>query len=201
MKIRKIGTIVALAAIMTVGGVYATFNYAQQGVTEAAGQAETVIAEAKNDLKKGTLTVVSTLKIGVDDKGFVGKPAGESLWLTAKTVEGSFKVTFTPTPGADKDVVDNGIVLTRKIAISLNDDTKKNEYTDAAGKTDAILTLDSDAAVDLNGGAKVIGEHDFADEISNAITVTEFSLPTQNDYDNYSALLKNLVITVTIAEK
>lgn len=201
MKIRKIGTIVALAAIMTVGGVYATFNYAQQGVTQAAGEAETVIADAKNDLKKGTLTVVSTLKIGVDDKGFVGTPTGTSTWLTAKTVEGSFKVTFTPTPGADKDVDANGIALTRKIAISLKDDTKKNEYTDARGTKGAILTLDSEAAVDLNGGAKVKGEHDFATEISNAITVTEFSLPTLEDYNNYSALLKNLVITVTIAEK
>lgn len=93
------------------------------------------------------------------------------------------------------------VLLLLKIAISLKDNTKKNEYTDAKGIKAAILTLDSDAAVDLNGGAKVIGEHDFAAEISNAITVTEFSLPTQNDYDNYSALLKNLVITVTIAEK
>ena len=50
---KKISTIIAMATIMTVGGVYATFNYAQNPTQAATGEISPIISGAVTESSKG----------------------------------------------------------------------------------------------------------------------------------------------------
>lgn len=66
---KKLGTIICIALMLTVGGVYATFNYAQ---TTAGSVEETVghtIEGAVTNTAKGTIGLVSNYAIEVVNAG------------------------------------------------------------------------------------------------------------------------------------
>ena len=89
---KKLSILIALALILTVGGVYATWNYAQGSVPSVpkALDGSTKITDKVVDSKsKGNIYVdPSNLLIQIDD--------ANNDHYAELTVTGSIKITFTP---------------------------------------------------------------------------------------------------------
>lgn len=184
---KRLGAIIAIALVLTIGGVYATFNYAQGGAVSLEN--ETISKELEGmttTTAKGTITIKSnSFKITIDD-------LGGDLHTKGK-FEGKTTINFTPAPLADADVRANGIKLKLTITVT------GNEYVD--GETTYKLFNISEEAlngVTLNGGAKI--NDDFEINFADYITVTEIYLSTPEKYTAYSEAFNGTTITFTISE-
>lgn len=184
---KRLGAIIAIALVLTIGGVYATFNYANGGVVSLEN--ETISKELIGmtiDTPKGTISIKSNnFKITVDD-------FNNNLHTTGK-LEGKTTINFTPAPLAAADVRANGIKLKLTITVT------GNEYDD--GETTHKLFNISQEALDgvtLNGGAKII--NDFEINFADYITVTDIYLSTPAKYEAYSQAFNGTTITYTISE-
>lgn len=184
---KRLGAIIAIALVLTIGGVYATFNYANGGVVSLEN--ETISKELIGmtiDTPKGTIKIKSNnFKITVDD-------FNNNLHTTGK-LEGKTTINFTPAPLAAADVRANGIKLKLTITVT------GNEYDD--GETTHKLFNISQEALDgvtLNGGAKII--NDFEINFADYITVTDIYLSTPTKYEAYSEAFNGTTIKFTISE-
>ena len=185
---KRLGAIIAIALVLTIGGVYATFNYAQGGVVSLEN--ETISKELAGktiNTAKGEIKIKSNnFKITVDDL--------DGNLHTKGHFENKTTINFTPAPLADADVRANGIKLKLTITVT------GNEYVDE-GTTYKLFNI-SEAAlttgVTLNGGAKII--NDFEIDFADYITVTEIELSTPAKYEAYSEAFNATTITFTISE-
>ncbi len=178
MKLNRIAPLLFLALFLTVGGVYATFNYAQGTVNSADSALSKEITNKVVDTPKGTIAIISDFKITIDDN--------TGTLTTAADYTGTFKVQFTPTTGADATVRDSGIPLKMTI------EATGNQY-----KEQAIFNIPGDEII-LNEGNRILGE--FTVPMNNHITVNAISLPTAADYDAYKTALESTTITITVSE-
>ena len=184
---KRLGAIIAIALVLTIGGVYATFNYAQGGVVSLEN--ETISKELigmTDNTAKGTISLVSDkFKITVDD-------FNNNLHTVGK-LEGKTKINFTPAALADADVRDNGIRLKLTITVT------GNEYVD--GETTYKLFNISEEALNgvvLNNGTEINGDYEF--DFADYITVTDIYLSTPEKYNAYSSVFANTTIKYTISE-
>lgn len=184
---KRLGAIIAIALVLTIGGVYATFNYANGGVVSLEN--ETILKELAGktiNTAKGEIKIKSNnFKITVDDL--------TDTLHTGGRFEGTTTINFTPAPLAAADVRDNGIKLKLTITVT------GNEYDDGE-TTHKLFNISQDAltGVTLNGGAKII--NDFEINFADYITVTDIYLSTPDKYDAYKTAFDNTTITFTISE-
>lgn len=116
---KRIGMIIALAFVLIVGGVYATFSYAQNDVGTVNTALNKSIAESTTTVAKGTVAVdVDGFTVRVDDKGILD--GGSGTLVTGYKSQGTVNLTFTPAKGADQEVVDGGVNLKMEIAFENN---------------------------------------------------------------------------------
>lgn len=184
---KRLGAIIAIALVLTIGGVYATFNYAQGGVVSLENQTISKELAGKTiDTAKGTISLKSNnFKITVDDFN--------NNLHTVGRFENKTTINFTPAALADADVRANGIKLKLKITVT------GNVYVD--GETPHKLFNISQEALDgvtLNGNAPIRG--DFEIDFADYITVTEIELSTPTKYTAYSEAFNATTITFTISE-
>lgn len=183
---KRLGAIIAIALVLTIGGVYATFEYAQGGVVSLEN--ETISKELigmTDTTAKGTITIKSNdFKITVDDFNHNLHTAGR--------FENKTTINFKPATLADADVRTNGIKLKLTITVT------GNEYDD--GEKHKLFNISEEAltGVTLNGGAKII--NDFEINFADYITVTEIYLSTPEKYTAYSEAFNGTTITFTISE-
>ena len=184
---KRLGAIIAIALVLTIGGVYAAFNYAQGGVVSVENEMiSKELAGMTTDTPKGTITIKSNnFKITVDD-------LGGDLHTKGK-FEGKTTINFTPAPLADADVRANGIKLKLTITVT------GNEYDDGEKHKLFNISADALAGVTLNGDAAING--DFEINLADYITVTDIYLSTPEKYTAYSEAFNGTTITFTISEK
>lgn len=178
---KRLGVILALALVLTIGGVYATFSYAQSEVDSDDVTIGHTIESKVTDIAKGTIKIESDFAIEVINAG---------SYKTGMNHTGTTTVTFTPATGADADVRDNGIQLLLTIEIS------GNTYAE-----EAIFNLTNGytaGGVVLNGGQKVNGSIEV--KLSDYIAVNEITLSTAAEYDAYRSAFEKTVIIVTVSE-
>lgn len=192
---KRLGLIIAMALVLTVGGVYATFNYAQDDVSLVNEDLNKTIAGTREDTAKGTIGIdVRGFTIRVDDKGVLEHGEGNGTLVTGYQNQGTVQVTFTPAKGADATVTDEGVTL--KLTISFSN----NKYNG----TDIFKTTGEYPAtgVPLGKGTKndVTGVFEYDVELGKYLAVNEISLPTKSDYDNFLIAYGNAKITVTVSE-
>lgn len=190
---KRLGIIVFMALVLTVGGVYATFNYAQDDATPKSQTLTPDIEDAALSNAKGTIEITKNdfvLKVDDIDGNLTTK-----YTATYTTTPAHSKVKFTPAQGADADVAANGIKL--KLVIEFEAATG---YTNAYNGT-PIFTHKADytaGGVVLNDGNKVIGETTF--NLADYIDVSVISLPTYTEYQAYREIFEKITIKITISE-
>ncbi len=192
-SIRRLTVAIVMALVLTVGGVYATFVYAQNSpVAKGNNFSSNVIADADTTEKKGEITLgTNTLQLtvnGGDTSSSTTKNHTVSVSFT-----GSVTATFTPAENADDDVRENGIAW--KITITIGG---TNAYDDGNGSK-AILTSTA-TDVPLKSGAKSKTVTVDADFVKQYIQVTDFYLQTKAKYDAYKTAYEATTITITFSE-
>ena len=192
---KRLGLIIAMALVLTVGGVYATFNYAQDNVDPVNATLTKAIAGTNTETAKGTIAIdASGFTIRVDDKGVLENGEGKGTLVTGYQNQGTVKVTFTPAKGADETVTNEGVTL--KLTISFSN----NRYN---GKDIFQTTGEYPATgVPLGKGTKNndTGVFEYDVELGKYLAVNEISLPTMSDYESFSIVYGNAQITVTVSE-
>ncbi len=101
----KIALATALATIVTVGGVYATWTFSEGAVTNASTTIEVGMTGVSTTTEKGTLSVMTrgtnSFSLAVDD--------ADNNHLPDIKKSGEIIVTFTPSATASDDIKTNGI--------------------------------------------------------------------------------------------
>ena len=192
---KRLGLIIAMALVLTVGGVYATFNYAQDNVDPVNATLTKAIAGTNTETAKGTIAIdASGFTIRVDDKGVLENGEGNGTLVTGYRNQGTVKVTFTPAKGADETVTNEGVTL--KLTISFSNNRYNGE--------DIFQTTGEYPAtgVPLGKGTKndVTGVFEYDVELGKYLAVNEISLPTMSDYESFSIAYGNAQITITVSE-
>ena len=190
---KKLGLIIIMALVLTVGGVYATFNYAQSDVAAVNKTLDKTIADAEVTTAKGTIAIdANSFKLTIDDTTATLK--------TGLTTQGDVKVTFTPAQGADASVVTDGVDLELKISFA------NNKYTqNTVDYTVFETTIAYGTGVVLGKGARndATGAFEYTVNLGQYLAVNEIPLPTLADYNAFKAWFTNPAnasITVTVSE-
>lgn len=178
---KKISILIALALILTIGGVYATWNYAQGDVESVELDAVVSLTDKVVDTPKGEIAVdMSGLSISIDDTN--GDYAAELI------IAGDIDITFTASDIAPADVKTNGLKMQYTIAVNTC------EYEDVQ-----VITVETDP-IAINSGAATFTATITADELMDAITLADISLPTVDDYDDFKTVIDGCEITITVSE-
>ena len=205
---KKLSLLVALCLLITVGGVYATWNYAQN--QEIAGDVDYItniaLTEKVTLSNMGTLNIdVSAATVLVDDSGHYDP---EMLADDSSVVV----VTFSPNDGAPlEDRVAKDVILTigftdQTFEWTDKDDTphsdKVFEYVDPAVTT---ITLAASAATEIPNANGELSAYTWEVKVADIIDLVKFAdhiiLDTPELYDAFALLLarSNISITAEIA--
>ena len=183
---RKLSLIIALALIVSIGGVYATWNYAQGEVgNQSAYITETHLTDKVVSTAKGNLAIdVSAVRISIDDAN--NDHTGE-LGIT-----GDITVTFTPSAGADADVITNGIPVKFQLSKTANWTHAEQEIFDVNNDWHQLtMTKQGDIFVGTIEASALEGYIDL-----HAPVV----LPTSDSYDLFKTSIHGGSLGVTVAE-
>ena len=192
-SIRRLTVAIAMALVLTVGGVYATFVYAQNTPDAKTNAFQSnVIGNVDTTEKKGEITLgTNTLQLTVDS-GDTSKSATKNHTVLS-SLTGSVTAEFTPAENADEDVQDNGIAW--KITITIGG---TNAYDDGNGSKAILASTATDIV--LNSGAKSKTVTVDANFVKDYITVTDFYLKTAAKYSEYKTAFEATTITITFSE-
>ena len=180
---KKLSVLVALMLIITVGGVYATWTYAQAIGAVANKQVEVHVKLADiaytvdMNSTKGTIyaSVSDDFSLEIDQKD----ATYDAKWVT----DGDITVTFTHAPNATEEVQNNGIIMHFSLSGTL--------------PTGVVINTDP---ITLNNGQPTKLVKISAADIANAISLDGVNLPTEASYDAFMSALGNGDITITISE-
>lgn len=216
-KITKLGTITALGLLLLVGGVYASWDYANGKATSStANNTSLHLANATTTGTKGTLSSSGTVSFYFDDSDddFYGE-------LVIET--NSFNVSYAPSSTVETNVKENGIDL---------EVTFTNEYSDyqfanveeavqfvtfGTSLSDNNLTVTSSTAKSItftipSTSLTKDSSGNFSYTLSNELFASIFKvatdsngksvvyLPTYADYEAFSSGISGQ-FTITVSEK
>ena len=197
---KKLTTIIALALVLTIGGVYAAWNYFQGGASGATAQPRIGMATVSYNGEKGSITADTTaLTLLVDDMSTVAGSGVNKQHTAGLTGVGQITINFTANPGADQDVMDNGIKMQATITI-----TKVNDQSDYNGKEALSVSADASKTTFLlnNGVACKTTTIDYQTIIDALVLYEgeELILDTKAKYDAFAKVLSDYQIHINIVE-
>ena len=197
---KKLSLLIVLAMIVTVGGVYATWNYAETAMQDVTHEFKNLgITDVDTKTVSGSIAVTDTLILKIDDEGNF-TPGWDSDVNSSNA--GNLQMVFTPNPGA------NDTTFTYTVTI------KNNTYTPDGGQAVGIFEVNGDASAETDEVTILTGTFNYTNgqsELCKAVITfddiktklvpnDDITLPTINDYTNYSAALANVELIVTIVE-
>lgn len=208
---KKLSTLIALALVVTIGGVYAAWSYAQGSSASSEITREINMAQVNTSSNKGTITVTpNNFAFLVDDAGSV---SGGSVNYLAKLVgTGDLSVLFTPaSAGVDANLGTTGISMVATVTIAKTANAATYTGVNANGESVTVTPLKEKAGANVititgNGvdgqtkltAAQIISALNFnVDAQGNTVDV---KLPTKTDNDNYHNVLKEYTIKIIISE-
>ena len=205
---KKFTILVALILCVTIGGVYATWNYASADVTASDMNMSINLATATTDNPKGQIiNVLNSMNVKIDDTNHD--------YYAEPIIEGAMGFVFTPSAGVDSSITNNGIsmtiTLTQSNPVQYEDDSGNLkdvfEITNATIKTDFGTKIDNGNATTLCPGVDLTQYINsfFIDivpgDLIDKLTIgSHVYLPTKADYDTLHTAIQNsgkLTITVT----
>lgn len=194
---KKLTTLIVLALIVTIGGVYAGWTYFQGGATGANATPRVGMASVSYNGEKGAITADTTsMTILVDDMSTVADSGVTTKYQAGLHGVGAISINFTAKEGADADVVENGIKMQATISITKVGDRKWD------GK-EILKVADGKGVITLNGGAPKKSATIEVTEIIDALVFCEgvpVILDTKEENDLFAAALSDYQIHVNIVE-
>ena len=183
---KKLSLLIALALIVTIGGVYAAWNYGQGPTASLEITREINMAQVNTSSNKGTISADPTnVSFLVDDKGgFVAELNGT----------GFFAITFTAADGADQTVKDNGIKMQATVTLKSENNLKYN------GTVTPITVNASSNVIDITNGVAAKTATLNVSDIVNALVLADVTLTTKAENDAFHTALKDYTIVITISE-
>lgn len=173
---KKLSVLVALMLIITVGGVYATWNYAR-AINPIAPDVESIRVKladrGETDVAEGVITAVVSqdFAITIDQ--------ADNDYNAGLVTNGGITVTYTPHPNAARNAIP------MQFAVS--------------GTLPNGIDIDS-APIKLNNGDPISSVTITAAEIAAAIDLNGLQLPTVAAYNAFLTALGDGEITITISE-
>lgn len=177
---KKISIFATLALCATIGGVYATWTYAQNAAKSATYTINTnnkTLADA-GFVEKGTIEVKNNLQLTVDKKA--------DSYDAVLSIDGALNVTFKP----DELSTEDTIVLQYQVT------AENNLYN---GETQ-IFKLPEQAIV-LNNGNKADEWTITAEDLASQIDIgDDITLPKYADYEAFKTAFDACTLTITFSE-
>ena len=192
---KKLSTIIALALILTIGGVYAAWHYNRGAVSLEISRSATM-ASIQSDTSKGSISIDQTANSGNGNTlKFLVDDVAPQDYVAELVPSGSVWVKFTAAANADQAVKDNGIAMKATITVSGTQDLYggKKVFSAKEGANSFVINSSPSlnsveitatqiaACLDFNEGATVV-------------------LDTYEDNVAYETAMKTYIIIITIAE-
>ncbi len=143
---KGLSLVTALATLVTVGGVYATWNYPGSSVTTGASlfQDYTFLSDATQAGAKGTISLdLSNFAIAIEDTN--GDHKTELIFGESVTTTADSEATYVPVAGAENKYVkagENGYVT---VTLTLNDTAKEDDtYKGKGFDLECVLSVPAD---------------------------------------------------------
>ena len=205
LKTKLLSIFVAFALMITVGGVYATWNYIEGDISAADGYFDNVLkmAEVTDSSSAGSFSIkrIEDLSITIDDLG--GDHIADLVF------DGSLTIVFTPVAGVTDEYVES---LPIQFTLFNHEDLV---YPD--GSDDAIFNVYTTPIVrgsTITVGGETVSVGDFtktetgtyewvipASTFSKLITLSsDFELPTRADYDEFRSKLHDGSLSIKIEQ-
>lgn len=191
---KRLSAIIALALVITVGGVFAAWHY-NRGEVSLEITRTAVMASVQSDTAKGSIVVDhtannnqgNTIKFLVDDVDTID-------WKAALVPSGSVYVKFTPAANADSNVQTNGIKMKATVTVT---------GTQAEYEGIKILTAAVSNSFTVSNTATKDAVEITAEQIANCLVFNENQEVVLNTYDKNVAFenaMNTYTIVITITE-
>ena len=185
--VKKLSLLIALSLFVTIGGVYATWNYAQGDAApvQQALDGVTILTDKEVDaVAKGNIGIsLQNVALTIDDAS--GDHYGEL------TKSGTIAITFTPSQGADDDVAEYGIPLQYALSCIGSEFIYDGAH---------IFEFSTDP-VPLNDGNPTKSATINVADLEIALNSEHpLYLPTSDDYDAFYAALHSGSLVITVSE-
>ena len=195
---KKISLLVLLCVILTIGGVYAAWIYSGNQIGSQDEQFLNKMGGLDYSGNSGSYTFTD------NSLDFAIEPNNQDDKITTIVWgHGSMTLVFTPSADINETMLEKA--LTATITVICSNDTL-GEY-----KGEQIYNLDTDFKIELNADSwtKHDNENDgFVDyytysidaaKIEDAISINQFKLPTEDDYNDFKVEAEKPVFKVVVA--
>ena len=169
MKIKRLSLIITLALCLTVGGVYATWTYAEGEIQPSSGTTSLTIEAAANEGEAGTINVdTDSLYITVENDG---------SYNTVLSVTGDITVTLNPTPETDTSLLPTYFTWTIALTENANNATYDGQKILTVTGTTKNGTFENNIATIS------------AADIKELINLKEFRLKNSEEHASYKSVI------------
>jgi hypothetical protein len=186
---KKLGIAAMLATVVTVGGVYAAWNYAGGKADTATASKTLQITQADLQATSGTLSVQLPTVLAIDNMGNYTPGWCVTGDLACK---GDMVVKFVPNTGA----ATTSFTCTIKLI--------NNTYLDDDGKTKQIIVVDGDTITQTFDYTSGEGEQTYTLSIAEFLELLpindEITVPTYEEYGKFSKAVSTLGIEVSVVQ-
>lgn len=203
---KKIRALVIALLCLTIGGVYAAWEFAEDNNIDRKAQTVTVTLATKVE----TSEVLGSFEIALsDDFAIVIDQKGEGDHTTNLLVEGSITLTFTANENASKYIREHGVESHFYFAVS-NSLKYNDANSDTAGER-PIYSIDTQArhVIGVVGSAEdaedkewdMTGDRTFTyiienKELQSLITMNDFVIDSSTEYAAFNEVLRSGTITL-----
>ena len=197
---KKLSTLIAIALIVTIGGVYAAWSYAQGSAASNEITREINMAQVNTDSNKGSIAATP------NNFAFLVDDAGEKDYVAELVGTGELALTFTPAVGADASLATNGIRMIATVTVTYVG-TEAPTYTGVDKEGNSLTVVPVKAAdnnvIQISGNGVDGATTITAAQIISALNFCEgkqVKLPTKASNDNFHNVLKNYTIKIVVSE-
>ena len=169
---KKITSLIMVALMVTIGGVYATWNYAQGNTASIDSTHAVDLSGESVDGEKGKFSITQNgVKMIIDQ-------ATDGSYNAILKLDGSFDVTFTPNPGADVDLTEVDayyvveVTTTQYNSVDILTSTKQGTQT-SIGKVGSTPVSINTSDLGLVLGSINLPDKDAYDAFETALTGTK----------------------------
>lgn len=201
---KKMSILASLALCVTIGGVYAAWNYADKNVSTTYAAMGVSVTGVTSQSEKGTLKAEGTnVALQIDDVANTKLHTTEFVY----DANGYFTVTFTANANAPVDVLENGIDLKWYIGLATTANVPA-DYTEVEYAGQEIYTVNSTEVQitqlkdreEKADGTVVFTYQVPMSAVMQKITLTEIVLDTQAAHDAYSQIVNQYLFHFHVAE-